>query len=131
MTEIVRMPFPDVMAIELPKEKLVTPFIGVSSKVVNTIRQASYKGVVDKDGNWLVDPGFKCEKLEVGKYRVTHTFGYTTTSLSVTLLRPPGTLHILENHPEWFVIETLIDKVPTDKEFAFTLTMVISPPPSL
>jgi len=125
--------FPNVMSInklsEEGRAKLATN--------VPLVRQAlnlSYNGVVTEKGEWAVDtkgkilfPGaWKVTKYK-NTYKVEHNLGYTDTSLSVSLLQSPGSFKILEHHPRYFVIETILNGKLTDMAFMFTLNRIISP----
>lgn len=125
MTEIVKAEFPRMVAIELPAQKLDQPFAGPVNKVIEDIHNAAWKAVVDKNGKFLIDCGFTCEKLGVGQYKIVHNIGYNNTSVNVALLKPPGTITIVEHHPLYFVIHTLEDQIPVDKEFSFTLVKAV------
>jgi hypothetical protein len=105
-------------------------------KLVAQIQREAFQGVVDKNGKWGVTPqgellcpggGWAISKLGEGLYKVTHAQGYYNISLSTTLLQSPGTIVTLENHPEYFVVQTSINGKPYDMPFAFTLIRVISP----
>jgi len=128
MSKLREINIPQVMSTELPEGKKVTPFGGVTRAMVDKVNDASYKGAVSHDGKWLINSGFLLDKLDIGKYKITHGLGYKNTCLSVSILEPPGTINILENHTHYFVVETLVDRVSTDRDFSFCLTVVISPP---
>lgn len=126
--EKVTMNFPDVITVELPKDKLVAPFAGlIDQKIIKEVLSLTYRGVTHRDGSWRINPGeWKVEKLGIGKYKVTHNLGYTNTSLGISLLVQPGTFKVIEHGLISFTIETLLDRVPTDLDFSFTLTRVIA-----
>lgn len=124
------MSFPHVITVELPKDKKVAPFAGlIPQKVVQGAIELNYKGVTHRDGSWRIDPGgWKIEKLNIGEYKITHSLGYDNTSLSVSLLVQPGSFTVKEHTPMYFVVETTLDQKPTDLDFSFTLSKVISQP---
>lgn len=86
----------------------------------------AYKGVCDKDGNLKVNPGFIIQKLDVGKYKITHNIGYEHLSLSVSLLEGPGTAQASTHDSKYFIVETSENGKPTDKGFSFTLIKAVS-----
>lgn len=116
--------FPNVLSVEhksLPDKKssVSVPQIAQISKAIFNI---ALKGVVSKEGKWLIDPGgFVIEHKDLGEYKIIHNLGYTNVSLSPSILEGPGTLVIKEHHPMYFVIEISLDKQPIDKDWCFTL----------
>ena len=124
MTEKIKMEFPRIISVEIPS-RAENPFKAIDQSIAGKVHNAAAKGVVRKDGTWTVDPGFKLEKLDIGKYKVTHNWGRKNTSINVTLVEFPGSIFVSDHNPMFFIVETLVDKVPTDKEFAFTLVMVV------
>ncbi len=131
INKVIDLDFPKVMSFEVPKDVKGVPFAGVTTEIVQRVHESSYRGIVSKEGVWIVNPGFTLEKKDIGKYKIIHNIGYNSSSLSLSSLEPIGVVRALEHHPQWFVVETLIDNVPADKAFSFTLTMVISPPLSV
>ena len=126
--KIQKINFPQVIAMHVQKPKenqTILPFGTPNQDVIDTIVNAALKGVVKKDGSWHINPGFIIEKPQIGVYKIYHNLGYKNTSLSVTILVSPGTINVLEHAPTYFIVETSIDKVPTDLDFAFTLIKVI------
>lgn len=106
-------------------DKIIFPHVFAKHANSNNEKALSSRGVLGKDGKWIVDCGFLVDKLDIGTYRITHGWGYQNTSLNVSILESPGTAKILEHHTNYFVVQTLVDKVPTDKEFVFVLVKVI------
>ena len=128
--EKVLMSFPNLITVELPKDRLVTPFAGlIPQQIVKEVLDLTYRGVTHRDGSWRINPAeWKINKLGVGEYQIIHMLGYDNTSLSVSLLVQPGSFRIVEHGLLSFTVETLLDKVPTDLDFSFTLARVISQP---
>lgn len=115
MKREIKMSFPHVFSAHVKED----------GKEVDTIDNISIRGVLGADGKWLISCGFLADKLDVGKYRVSHGWGYENTSISITILIPPGTIEILEHHPNYFVVQTKENGEPKDKDFAFTMVKVI------
>ena len=128
--EKVMMSFPSVITVELPENKKVSPFAGpLPPTLVKKVVELAYRGVTHRDGSWRVNPAeWKIHKIEVGNYKIIHNLGYDNTSLSVSLLVQPGSFRVLEHTPTYFTVETTLDRVPTDLDFSFSLTKVISQP---
>lgn len=131
----VEFEYPHVISVEALTNKGAIN-LKLQQELTNQILREAYKGVVTKEGQWARDkfnnilspgPDWKIEKQDIGKYKISHSIGYKNTSLSVSLLQSPGSFNILEHHPEYFVIESTLDKIPTDMPFAFSLIKVISP----
>lgn len=120
------MEHPKVISTELPDNK-VTPFAGKKSvQIINKILDENFKGTV-RD-NTLIEstsPLWKLEKLGDGLYKVIHNIGYASLTLSVTLLEQPGSFEIKEHSPVSFTLQTVLDGVPTDLDFMFSITRVI------
>lgn len=125
MSKRIKMDFPKIVTVEHQKGE-DNPFRKITNEIAGLVHEDNYKGVIDKNGKFLIDCGFICEKLNVGEYKVTHGLGFSNLALSVCLLEPPGTLTIRENHTHYFVVNITVDKKPKDKEFTFTLTKAIS-----
>lgn len=114
--------FPHIISAELPKGKKLS----VLPEVAKKLHQISMKGHVSADGKWVTDPGgFFIVKEKIGVYKIIHNLGYANTSLSVSLVTPPGTLVVKEHSPTQFVVECSLDKKSTDMEWVFTLLRVI------
>ena len=129
MTEKVLMNFSNVITVELPKDQKVTPFVNVDPRVIQQVLDLSFRGVTHRDGSWRINPqDWKIEKPSIGVYKITHNLGYDNCSLSVSLLVSPGSFTIKEHTPTYFIVETLLDKIPTDLDFSFSLSRVISQP---
>lgn len=134
----IEVEFPNVLVVEGLQPKGAAN-LASNHKLVQQIMSEAFKGVVDKDGKWgmtsggeILSPGphWTIEKLETGKYKVTHAQGYLNVALSVTVFQNPGTINVLENHPLYFTVQTSIEGVNYDMPWAFTLVKVISPPSS-
>lgn len=87
-----------------------------------------FRGVVSKDGTWLIEPaaGWTVERLDVGKYKVSHTLGWNSITLSVNLLVQPGHIQIIEHHPLYCIVLCGIDQVPTDLAWSLVIARVLS-----
>jgi hypothetical protein len=127
--------FPKVLSVEQLSEKGAFN-LKHNEQLVQQILRESLNGVITKDGKWAVDTQGKLlspdttwgiEHKEIGKYKIIHRIGYKNTSLSVSTLDGHGSINVLEHHPEWFIIETIVNKVHTDMSFMFSLIKVISP----
>jgi hypothetical protein len=122
--------FPHVIVVESLSEQGRANLAG-NPKLAAQVANLAATGEVHKEGKtWVKNPGgeWPIEKLSIGKYRVTHNWGYFNLSLSVQIAMSRGTVKILENAPLYFVVETYVDGALTDAPFVFTLTKVISPP---
>lgn len=125
MSKRIKMDFPKIVTVEHQKGE-DNPFRKINNAIAGAVQEDNYKAVVDRNGKFLIDCGFICEKLSIGEYKVIHGLGFDNLALSVCLLEPPGTLTIKENHTHYFVVGISVDKEPIDKEFTFTLTKAIS-----
>lgn len=115
---------PQVISVEHKKTDKV-PSVSVP-QVVNALHQIALKGVVAKEGKFLIDPGgFVIEHKNPGEYKIIHNLGYTNVSLSPSIVEGPGTLVIKEHHPMYFVVEISIGQIPTNKDWCFTLMKTI------
>lgn len=113
--------FPHVVSFEHKQPTDKKPSVSVP-QVVKAVHTIALKGVVSKEGKWLVDPGgFVIEHKNPGEYKIIHNLGYTNVSLSPSILEGPGTLVIKEHHPKHFVINLSLDGQPIDKDWCFTL----------
>ena len=123
----VTMSFPHLITVELPENKKVVPFAGVLPPVlVKKVEELAFRGVTHRDGTWRINPNeWKIEKLGIGEYKIIHNLGYENLSLSISLLVQPGSFLVKEHTPTYFVVETVLDTIPTDLDFSFTLARVI------
>lgn len=120
--------FPHVISFEhRPKQKENTISVqqvadAIHEISLDAIHEISLKGVVSKDGKFLFDPGgMNIEHSSIGVYKITHNLGYTNTSISVSIMEPPGSLLLKEHHPNYFIVEAYLDAQLTDMDWCFTL----------
>jgi len=132
----IELEFPNLLVVENLLEK-GRKNLRANPELVKKVQSEAFQGVVDKNGEWgvttqgqILSPGggWAISKLGIGVYKVTHVQGYYNISLSVSILQSPGTVEVLENHPDYFTVKTSIEGTPYDMPFAFTLIRVISPP---
>lgn len=122
--------FPKIILVELPKDKLVTPFgKKITPKTLQTILDNTMRGIVNKDGTWRQKPDetWKISREGEGLYMVVHTLGYKNTSLSISLLEQPGSFKVIEHSPTLFVVETTLNQKRKDFDFSFSLIRAIEP----
>lgn len=113
--------FPNVVSFEHKPITDKKPSVSVPN-IAKAVFNIALKGVVSKEGKWLIDPGgFVIEHKNPGVYKIIHNLGYTNVSLSPSILEGPGTLIVKEHHPKYFVIELSLDGQPIDKDWCFTL----------
>lgn len=124
----VKADFPHVIVVENLSEKGRANLTS-NPKLAAQVASLASTGEVHKDGKWVKSPSgeWPIQKLSIGKYKITHNWGYYNTSLSVQIGMSRGTVKMIENAPSYFVVETYVDSVLTDAPFVFTLTKVISP----
>lgn len=125
--------FPKSISVELPTDRLVTPFSGdLPADKIQVFLESSYRGAINKNGTWYIEPaaGWKVDLVGLGgaTYKVLHNLGWTNLSLSVSLTEAPGSFNIISHSPTEFIVETVEDGIPTPRDWVFTLTRVISQP---
>lgn len=126
-----KITFPKVIAVELPESHLVDPFSGhINPATLDQFLKSNYYGVVSAKGKWKIEAaaGWTVERPEVGTYKVTHSLGYSNLSLHVSLLEQPGSMSVVFHTPTFFMVETHRDREPTNLDWMFSLTRVVSQP---
>lgn len=128
----IQLEFPTIIAQEIPDVSQQGPFNPLAPKGVPVAKNmiadgVMFRGVVNKDGTWLVDPGgWTISKVSMGLFKVQHLLGWTNTSLSVSLLTQPGSAQIIEHNPVAFTVQCIVDGQPADLGFTFVLSRVLS-----
>jgi hypothetical protein len=114
---------PHVISFEHKPKKEVSVSVPQVAEFVHSI---ALKGVISKEGKFLLDPGgMVIEHHSEGVYKITHNLGYANTSLSVSILEPPGGVVVKSHHPMYFEVEVQEDAKPKDKDWCFTLMRTI------
>lgn len=119
---------PKILLVELPADRLITPFAGViSPALMQQYMQTCYVGAVFANGTWEQEAaaGWTVAKTGVGVYTVTHQLGYSNLSLSVSA--DNAMIAVISHSPTAFSVQLSKNGSSADMDWVFTVARVISP----
>lgn len=113
---------PHALCFEFDQDKISEPT--ESKHFKNRVNQITYKGITLANGVWLKQVlDWKCEKLSVGEYKISHNHGFINYNTSIGALSENANAKIM-TMDLYDIIITIQDGdgKPKDSDFSICVT---------